>query len=163
MPSDDIEEFLKRAAQRRQSKPATAPPPAPARPEYTDARSERVPRNRDDDAPVQAILVEDVRPEESVAAHMKGLSKKRAQSERQSNRRRAGGSVKPVDAPPSPKSLESVYAPQTLAPSIAPQTIVGDNAGFTVADRMVTMLQKPEGMMQAMLLHEILRRPEERW
>lgn len=164
MPNNDIEEFLKRAAQRRQTKPAQAPsPPATPRPEYTDAKLERIPRNREDDAPVQAILIEENSAGESVAAHMKGLSKQRAQSERKADQRRAGGTVKPVEPPVSTKPSEGSYVPKTRAPSVAPQTVLGDDSGFTVADRLVTMLQKPEGMMQAMLLQEILKRPEDRW
>jgi len=168
MPNNDIEEFLKRAAQRRQTKPAQVPPPpAVPRSEYTDAKLERIPRNREDDAPVQAILIEEESAGESagesVAAHMKGLSKQRAQSVRKENERRAGGTVKPVEPPVIGKLSDSAYVPQTRAPSIAPQTVLGDDSGFTVADRLVTMLQKPEGMMQAMLLQEILKRPEDRW
>jgi len=166
MPNNDIEEFLRRAAQRRQAKssqaPASSPPSVSARPEYTSAKSERIPRNRDDEAPIQAVLVDEDVFSESVADHMKGLSKKRAQTTKQSDERRAGGTVKPVE-PPSMVSGDSFYVAKERAPSVAPQTVVGDASGFTVADRLVTMLRQPEGMMQAILLQEILKRPEDRW
>jgi hypothetical protein len=166
MPNNDIEEFLKRAAQRRQAKTPQVPAPAPVstpRPEYTSAKTERIPRAKQDDTPVQAILLEDDEVIESVARHLKGLDTQRAAKTREANQRRAGGTVKPVEPAQGAASREVVYEAPKRAPSVAPQTIVGDNAGFTVADRLVTMLQKPEGMMQAMLLNEILKRPEERW
>ena len=158
MPSD-IEDFLKRAAQRRQGKAPTSPPTQPVvRPEYTDARTERIPRHQgDDDVPMQAILL-DEGPSASVANQLRAAEQQRLQTLREAAARRAGGSVRPVE-PTGP----SPYVPPARAASVAPQTSSGDNAGFTVADRLVTMLQKPEGMMQAILLQEILNRPQHRW
>jgi hypothetical protein len=154
---DDIEDFLRRAAQRRQAKPAQPKPPAPPpRPEYTDSRTERLPRNVvADDAPIRAVLIEEVA--EPVSKHVKQLEKQRRQAEKATAVRRAGGTVKPVEP------MSAAYVPADRAPSIAPQTSTGDDAGFTAADRLITMLQKPEGMLQAILLQEILTRPQHRW
>lgn len=160
---DDIEDFLKRAAQRRQAKstqPAPVPlAPASSRPEYTNARLERIPRSRnDDDQPVQAVLVDERESRESVARQLRAADQQRLQAVRVTAARRAGGTVKPVEP-----AVQPSYAAAERAPSIAPQTARGDNMGFTAADRLVTMLQKPEGMFQAILLQEILQRPEHRW
>src|SRR5690606_19088011 len=60
--SGDIEDFLRRAAERRQARQANrpAPPSPPARPEYSDARRERAPQARaDDDELIVAEVVED--------------------------------------------------------------------------------------------------------
>ncbi|MGV3483227.1 MAG: hypothetical protein ACO1RT_02280 [Planctomycetaceae bacterium] len=158
MPSD-IEDFLKRAAQRRQGKAPPSPPSQAApRPEYTDARTERIARYQsDEDVPMQATLV-DEGPSQSVAEQLRAIEQQRLQALKEAAARRAGGSVRPVDSHgPSP------YVAPVRAPSVAPQTATGDQAGFTVADRLVTMLQKPEGMMQAILLQEIMNRPLHRW
>jgi hypothetical protein len=179
---DDIEDFLKRAAQRRQakttpSKPAAdpaqaplspapqaqraqAPParPASSRPEYTSARSERIPRNRpEEEQPLQAILIEESTPAgQGVAEHMQRLKKQRSKATKDADTRRAGGSVQPVVP-------ASQYVVPERAPSVAPQITTGDNSGFTASDRLITMLRQPEGMLQAILLQEILTRPEHRW
>ena len=161
---DDIEDFLKRAAQRRQAKAAQTPPPKPAavapqRPEYTSARSERVPRNRpENEVPVQAILIED-EAVEPVAKHISQLQKERLKAARETAARRAGGTVKPVDT----KAVSQAYVVPERAANVAPKVTTGDNQGFTATDRLVTMLRQPEGMMQAILLNEILTRPEHRW
>jgi hypothetical protein len=177
---DDIEDFLKRAAQRRQAKttpadpaqapqaqrtqatpapPTSSPRPAPSRPEYTSARSERIPRNRpEEEQPLQAILVEEEgRPAgQGVAEHMQRLKKQRTKATKEADNRRAGGSVQPVVP-------TSQYVVPERAPSVAPQITTGDNSGFTASDRLITMLRQPEGMLQAILLQEILTRPEHRW
>lgn len=186
---DDIEDFLKRAAQRRQAKttpakpaadpaqaplsqppqaqrsqaapaqPTSSPRPAPSRPEYTSARSERIPRNRpEEEPPLQAILVEEEgRPAgQGVAEHMQRLKKQRTKATKEADNRRAGGSVQPVVP-------ASQYVVPERAPSVAPQITTGDNSGFTASDRLITMLRQPEGMLQAILLQEILTRPEHRW
>ncbi len=167
---DDIEDFLKRAAQRRQAKSAQAPPPKPAppkpapprpapvaqsRPEYTSARTERIPRNHpDNEVPMQAILVdEDV--VEPVSKHVSQLKRERVNATKAAEVRRAGGAVKPV-------AVQAYVVPER-APNVASKVSTGDNAGFTATDRLITMLRQPEGMMQAILLNEILTRPEHRW
>lgn len=160
--SNDIEDFLKRAAQRRQVK-SSQPSPQPAssapRPEYTSARSERIPRNRgDEDLPIEAILIEEPLEKESVAKQLRAAEQQRSQAARITAARRAGGTVKPVQP-----AVASPRVPPERAPSVAPQTARGDNMGFVAVDRLVTMLQKPEGMLQAILLQEVLQRPEHRW
>jgi len=174
MPNDEIEEFLKRAAQRRQSKAAGKPaPPAPKpRPEYTDARSERLPRaepineprpkNRRDEEVVDAIVLEDPLDGQSVAEHVKGLKRERATRSSEAKARRSGGSVAPVDAVPVVTQVDP-NAPRQRAPSIAPQTAIADNGGITPIDRLITLLRQPDGMVQAVLLQEILKRPTDRW
>ena len=174
---DDIEDFLTRAAQRRQAKTTPAKPaadpvqaqpvqrtqapparPVSSRPEYTSARSERIPRNRpEEEQPLQAILVEESTPAgQGVAEHMQRLKKQRTKATKEADSRRAGGSVQPVVP-------ASQYVAPERAPSVAPQTTTGDNSGFTASDRLITMLRQPEGMLQAILLQEILTRPEHRW
>jgi hypothetical protein len=163
MPPDDIEDFLKRAAQRRQAKAAQTPPAkpipvAPQRPEYTSARTERVPRNRvENDVPMQAILIDD-EVSEPVAKHLTQLKNERLNAAKAAEARRAGGSVRPVDP-----VVSRPYTAPERAPNVAPKVSSGDNMGFTATDRLITMLRQPEGMMQAILLNEILTRPEHRW
>lgn len=155
--SNDIEDFLKRAAQRRQAKSSQTPVP-PVKP-YATIPSDRTPRNRGDVVvPMQAILLDDNHSGEPVAKHMQAIEKERLRAAKDAVTRRAGGTVKPVQLP---TSLTYVVPERTA--SVAPQTSTGDNMGFTVADRLITMLRQPEGMMQAMLLQEILQRPEHRW
>jgi hypothetical protein len=173
---DDIEDFLKRAAQRRQTKSSSSTTPSNAaanttpakplatpRPEYTNAKTERVPRNRvENEQPIQAILIEDDNNTgQGVAKHMESLKKQRTKATKVADAKRAGGTVKPI--PAAPLASTGAYVVPERAPSIAPQTMTGDNAGFTVSDRLITMLRQPEGMMQAILLQEILNRPEHRW
>ncbi len=169
---DDIEDFLKRAAQRRQAKASQsspAPPPAP-RPEYSDSRTERRPRNvPSDDTPIQATLVDEAT--EPLNEHLQQIERQRIRVLVQAAKRRAGGTVKPVSM--AEDSVPTVTAPTPTAQvdrnampatmMIRPVTITGDDAGFTAMDRLVTMLRQPEGMLQAVLLQEILRRPTERW
>ena len=161
---DDIEDFLKRAAQRRQAKASQSTPPKPAqlapqRPEYTSARSERIPRNRpENERPMQAILIED-EVVEPVAKHITALQKERLRVAKEAATRRAGGTVRPVDQ----KVVSQAYVVPDRAPNVAPKVTTGDDNGFTATDRLVTMLRQPEGMMQAILLNEILTRPEHRW
>lgn len=94
--SGDIEDFLKRAAERRQSRQATRPaaqpaktPPAsrnPARPEYTDSRRERtVPPHEDDDDLVVAEVVE-----QPLAKRIAELKQKQAEAQAAKQADRAG-------------------------------------------------------------------------
>ncbi len=167
---DDIEDFLRRAAERRQAKasqsPAPASKPKPA-PEYTDARAERMPRKRDEEpAPIQAILVEEHN--EPLADHLAQVKRQRQVVAAKADKRRAGGSVKPMTPPvtAAPASSRAASPPlqkpagQRLGSS---QTQSASRSPGTAADGLIELLKRPEGIAQAFLLQEILRRPTERW
>ena len=169
MADDDIEEFLKRAAQRRQAKTsqaaAAAPPPPPKRPEYTDSRSERMPRNesnnRRDDVPVQAILVDEVEANPGRVAEVvrgnQNRSPARQRVPREKKRRN------PDDNPVQKIPVAEIVMPVAAPPPVQTAYTIDDGTGTNVADRLMTMMRKPDGLMQAILLKEILTRPEHRW
>ncbi len=143
----DLEDFLRRAAQRRQQKvqQQKQQQAAPARrepPQYSDSRTERRVRSADSEEPVlTAELVED-----DHRAHIRALRQtedlahaaKLAQQEEVQNQRRAERSK---------KKSPIVSAVSTGVP----------------AKDLINMLRQPGGIQQAILLREILDRPEHRW
>ncbi len=147
--SGDLEDFLRRAAQRRQAKAAQqrggGQPTAGSktRPQYTDSRTERLVRAEEADEVLMAEVVEDE--EESIAARMRRLEQAKqaaaeAQAELEQRKRadRRGGRAK--------VQRES-------------EKVLSDNP----AEDLIQMLQQPGGIQRAILLKEILERPEDRW
>jgi hypothetical protein len=145
----DLEDFLRRAAQRRQQKAqqqkqqqAAAAASRREPPQYSDRRSERVTRPVELDEPVlTAEIIED--DAASRIAAMRRLedaehaSKLAAQkATRESKRSKASGA----------KS-------QNAASRIAANP----------AEELIRLLRQPGGIQQAILLREILDRPEHRW
>jgi hypothetical protein len=143
--SNDLEDFLRRAAQRRQEKAAATPtarPVAPLRPEYAQAQSERQPRQRvveDDDEPVDAIIVEESENPYGIHAISRVVEK--------------------IDQPAS-HALSGNASSSTT--SSRTSVVTGGTSPSTVND-LIRLLSGPGGMQQAILLREILDRPEHRW
>lgn len=150
----DLEDFLKRAAERRAQKQqqaggAARPAPKP-RPQqqprqqpqqqYTQAKRERQIRQ-----PVQEAIpvAEVVDPNSSLAERReKARSKKRSDDarERVARQQRA---IHETDGPID-RGVISV-------------------AGGTSVEQLLDLIQRPGGMQQAFILKEIFDRPEERW
>ncbi|TWU55259.1 hypothetical protein [Rubripirellula reticaptiva] len=142
--SGDLEDFLRRAAQRRQAKAAEQADSASVRrpPQYSDSRSERNPQIEDIDEILTAEIVEED-DGSSIAARMHRLEEaKRVASE-----------------------LEKASAAQMRkARGMLPRQKLETKAftGNPVQD-LLDALQRPGGVQQAILLKEILDRPVDRW
>ncbi len=147
--SGDLEDFLRRAAQRRQAKAAQqrgGPGGQPAaksrtRPQYTDSRTERLVRADEADEVLMAEIVEEE--DESIASRMRRLEQaKRAAAE--------------AEAELEKKARAAKGGGRARARS---EKLLTGNP----ADDLIRMLQQPGGIQRAILLKEILERPEDRW
>jgi hypothetical protein len=149
----DLEDFLKRAAERRAQKqqqggrgaapdgrPQQTARPRP-RPEYTDSRRERQIREPAEDAIPVAELVEEVNP---LAEQQRKVAeaKKRAEEARKriaelqsKSGSSQGGPTSGSESPPEGTPIE----------------------------QLLEMIRRPNGIQQAFLLKEILDRPMDRW
>jgi hypothetical protein len=145
--SGDLEDFLRRAAQRRQAKAAQQSEPAPRRqpPQYSDRRTERLVQARETDEVLTAEVVQD--DSSSIAARMrrieeakKAAAKAEAEAEAAEKLAKARG-----------KSIRS------KSPSVAVAMPENQTQG------LIRMLRDSAGIRQAILLREILDRPEHRW
>lgn len=168
--SGDIEDFLRRAAERRQARQANRPAPAPppARPEYSDARRERTPRSlpEDDDIVVAEVIEEpmsrklaELREAQATAQAMRDVAARQQQaplSQRPGHAERAAARAQaqrsPAVAPVRPAPAASITT-AAAAPSVQSEAM------FELHEALKT----PHGLRNAMLLHEILARPEHRW
>ncbi|TWU32976.1 hypothetical protein [Novipirellula artificiosorum] len=151
--SGDLEDFLRRAAQRRQNKAAQQPPEGAAqrsaarpKPQYSDSRTERRPRPPLDEDVVVAEVVEDV------DAQWRGRAQKVEQAKRAAKLAQAEA-AKELSKLKKKKSTSRIPPLEPLAP-------VG--TGHAIED-LLNMLHRPGGIQQAVLLREILERPEHRW
>jgi hypothetical protein len=141
----DLEDFLRRAAARRQEKEqqqrAQRRPPR-RQPEYTDSRRERVVRQPEDDEPVLvAELVDEPDPltkQREAIAKAKRLA---AEMEAQAAKRQK----KP--------------GKQTAGSESQPPALLSGNLRADI----LQLIRQPGGLKRAMLLREILDRPEHRW
>lgn len=143
--SGDLEDFLRRAAQRRQAKAAQQQQPKPKpvrqRPQYSDRHSERVVDAALVDEPVTAEIVEeDVYPLAEQRRRLEQSRQAAAAAEAEAAKDRA--KLKRRAGTQSTKSL--------------PLT------GITAED-LLRLLSSPQGVRQAILLREVLDRPEHRW
>jgi hypothetical protein len=143
--SGDLEDFLRRAAQRRQAKAAQQSQPAPRRqpPQYSDRRTERVVQPREADEVLTAEIVED--DPDSFSARLRRLEEAKqaaAKAEAEAAKKLAKARGKSL----RPKS-----------PSVA--VALSENP----TQELVKMLRNSGGIRQAILLREILDRPEHRW
>ncbi len=148
--SSDLEDFLRRAAQRRQANapPAQAAPAQRSRPEYTNRQSERLtshPMDASDDIPLAAIVVDDEHDEDPYAMQRKRIAAAKEAAEKEAAKAAAALA----------KLQQSKAAVGSAASSFA-------STGNMVED-IKRMIQAPGGMQQAMILKEILDRPEHRW
>jgi len=145
----DLEDFLRRAAQRRQQKAqqqkqqqAAAAAARREPPQYSDRRTERVTRPVELDEPVlTAQIVEDGSASQieamrrlEDAKHANKLAKRKAKREQK----------------------------ESMA-SEAKRTNTGSESAGNPAEELVRLLRSPGGIQQAILLREILDRPEHRW
>ena len=145
--SGDLEDFLRRAAQRRQEKAAEQQRPVaakPPRPEYSDRRRERVTRDHDADEILTAEVVSE--PQESDPNSYANRMKRVAEA------KRLAAEVEAEVAQESGNSKKKNRAEESPLPM----------TGSSVHD-LLGMLRRPGGVQQAILLREILDRPEHRW
>lgn len=148
----DLEDFLKRAAERRAQKqqagggggtgrPAPAPKPKPKpKPEYTEARRERQIRQAFDEPIPVAEVVEPVDP----------LAEKRrrlAEAKRKAEEARA-------------RMAKQQAAIGESKPAVRGVISIPDG---TPIDQVLNLIRRPGGIQQAFLLREILERPSDRW
>lgn len=190
--SGDIEDFLKRAAERRQARQANRPaaqqPQRPAaRPEYTDSRRERTVRPRDEDD--ELIVAEVV--EQPLARRIADLKQKQADVQAAKQADRVGSAAKRDSvaaesdmsrndrnratrraADRAEAALQSGRGSVPLAAPIAAQTAASQrnamaagqaDPGSELINELLQSLKSPHGLQRAMLLHEILDRPVHRW
>ena len=142
---ESLEDFLRRAAQRRQAKSAQQSQPAPRRqpPQYSDRRTERSVQPREADEVLAAEVVED--DPNSFSARLRRLEEAKqaaAKAEAEAAKKLAKAGVK------RGRSKSSGVA---LALSGNP------------TQNLIRMLRHSGGIRQAILLREILDRPEHRW
>lgn len=143
--SGDLEDFLRRAAERRREKAAArpAPPPQRQRPEYTDSRRER------DADPIEAgEIVEQPSYDEPDNAMTRAIADQRRQiqeAERKAEKIRA-------QAKPAPRGKQPPASAASAQPTL-PESL----------EELAEILSSPNGLRQAILMKEILERPEHRW
>jgi hypothetical protein len=145
----DLEDFLRRAAERRQQKAAQQPAPAPAprqRPEYSDRRTERVARVPDD----EVLIAEVVEPPRASPAPTPAGSDYEARLRKIKDTKEAAAKVEANLAKRNKKLKEA-------------QARVAASSSANPAENLVRLMQQPGGIQQAILLREILDRPEHRW
>jgi len=191
--SGDIEDFLKRAAERRQARQASRPapaqqPPRPAaRPEYTDSRRERSVRPQDDDD--ELVVAEVI--EQPLAKRIAELKQKQADVQAAKQSSRAGSASKrdavAVESDMSRNdrnratrraadraeaAMQSRRGTSPLAAPAAAQTAASQRNALAAGqldsdgafiDELLQSLKSPHGLQRAVLLHEILDRPVHRW
>jgi hypothetical protein len=139
--SGDLEDFLRRAAQRRQAKAAqTQQPPQRQRPQYSDHKTERVARIPEDEILTAEIVEDD---SNSFAARLQ-----RVEEAKQAAKKAEAAAAEKLKKAHGGRSRASIA---TAAPSGHP------------AQDLIRMLQQPGGIQQAILLREILDRPKHRW
>ncbi len=143
--SGDLEDFLRRAAQRRQAKAVEQPKaeaPVKRAPQYSDSRSERIARVVDD---AEEILTAEIVDDDgtSIAARMLRLEEAK----------RAAGHAEQAAAAKMRKVRGMLPRQQKTVKAIT---------GNPVKD-LIAAMQRPGGVQQAILLKEILDRPSHRW
>ena len=150
--SGDLEDFLRRAAQRRQAKAAdqkqAQQPTRPVRPQYSDSRTERVARPVRDDEPVLTAEIVD----ESAESHSR-------QIQRMEDQRRSIEEAKKVARRLEEETAKKQKKSDQRGSS---QSSIPQSTGHPVAD-LLANFRRPGGIQQAILMREILDRPEHRW
>jgi hypothetical protein len=164
---DEVEEFLRRAAARRaqaaakgrpaapQSQQPFAPPPPPRRPppELIPIEAEVVDAELADTNRVSSLVDRDLAGTQEIAEHT----------------RRLGAEVDLADDKLE-AHLQQVFDHRvgqlkTRAGDSVPQTLAGPSAGAPglSSSDLARLLMSPQQIRNAIVLGEILRRPEERW
>ena len=147
--SGDLEDFLRRAAQRRQAKTAqqqqaAQPTPRRAQPRYSDSRTERLvqPVNGLRDEIDEVLTAEIVEEDDFYSQQVR---------QRDAQRRKI------KEAQQVARQLKSkIKKKPTTIPTSPPST------GDANAD-LFASLRQPGGLKQAILLREIMDRPVHRW
>lgn len=150
--SGDLEDFLRRAAQRRQAKSAQRPQqqqqtPRP-KPQYSNRSTERV---------VDAVIVDEPMMAEVVAEDSNPLA---AQQRHLQESRKAAALAQAEAAKKLSKIKGRRLAKGRAAVGSGPSSLA--LSGVTSED-LIRLLSSPQGIKQAILLREILDRPEHRW
>jgi flagellar biosynthesis/type III secretory pathway M-ring protein FliF/YscJ len=161
---DEIGDFLRRAAERRQGgQPAQAMPAQPRRPQP--------PRRPPARQPVEAILVEERAPrsafpdltqqvERDIDTRKFAQRSKQLERRAEQARRKAEQHAHQVFDHPVGHLTDSPAAPgETGVPAAA----LGAEVGPGLAAGLPALLASPLGLRQAIVLAEILQRPEHRW
>lgn len=174
---DEIGEFLRRAAQRRgQPQPPTPRPQQPARPAQAGPRPPRpgrppvppVPRRVEE--PLDIEIIEDAEP----VGHLRGELSREKLGHLQTHIGR--GTVPPVERKIGDHLHETfdhqvghlggppgdAARPTDIQEAGSPDDAVSPWPS-TAAAGLAAMLSSGEGVRQAILIHEILDRPEHRW
>jgi len=139
----DLEDFLRRAASRRQQKAVEqqqAPQQRRRQPEYSDSRSERISREPDEPVLTAEIIAED--PKSHAARLHRAEEAKRTAVKAKKQAKKSAEQARQRAARKRPVALGSTGKP---------------------AQDLVNLLKQPGGIQQAILLREILDRPEHRW
>ncbi len=174
--SGDLEDFLKRAAERRQAKAAQQKQSTPQKrvpPQYSDRRMERARRPVPDAEVAEAEVVEaEVVPASSadnvvVAKAVTGNQDRSTQASRSGRRKPAKtDTAAPKQIAREEKSKATAvtdgYSKSTPYSQASATTGSQQSVGFSAED-LVALLKRPGGVQQALLLREILDRPEHRW
>jgi hypothetical protein len=141
--ADDIEAFLKRAAQRRQAaanaQPSAPPtPPRPPKPEYTNSRTERLakPFAAQEEPVLEAEIVYDENPANLIVDQADERMAEHIQQSFTSDI----GQFSPTDSAGAKTNVTS--------------------AGVS---ELAKLLQQTDGLKMAVLLREVLDRPTHRW
>lgn len=139
----DLEDFLRRAAARRQAKASEQGPVAPKpRPEYSNSRTERRVQPHVE-ALEEVITAEIVEDPNSIVARTRRVEKakqaaREAQAELKSTKKALSSSSR--SGPPKAKDADQ-----------------------DLRETLLDALKSPGGIQQAILLKEIIDRPEHRW
>ena len=159
----DLEDFLRRAAQRRQQKAAQGGAAQPQRqppPQYTDRRTERQVRPQDEEV-VMAEVVEDPREIDRSRQRKKvDQAKKlaaRARAEAASRQRKKEAQSR------SREESESRSVPSKKQSSNPSSDTGTPDLSGNLAQELIALIKQPGGIQKAILLREILDRPEHRW
>ena len=148
--SGDLEDFLRRAAQRRQAKSAQRSQPQAARskPQYSNRQTERV---------VDAVIVDEPLMAEVIAEDSNPLA---AQQRHLQESRKAAALAQAEAAKKLSKIKGRRRSKGRAAASSGPSRLA--LSGVTSED-LIRLLSTPQGIRQAILLREVLDRPEHRW
>ena len=148
--SGDLEDFLRRAAQRRQAKSAQRPQGQTprAKPQYSNRGTERVVDAVIVDEPLMAeVIGEDSNPLAAQQRHLQESRKAAALAQAEAAKKLSKIKVR--------RHAKGRAAAGSGTPSLA-------LSGVTSED-LIRLLSSPQGVRQAILLREVLDRPEHRW
>ncbi len=169
--SGDLEDFLKRAAERRQAKAAQQKQSTPQKrvpPQYSDRRTERDPRPVPDAEVVEAEVVSASSVDNVLVAKAVTENQDRSRQANRSGRRKPAktdtAAPRQVAREAKSKATAVTEGDSKSTPYSQSSATTGSqqSVGFSAED-LVALLKRPGGVQQALLLREILDRPEHRW